>query len=432
VKGRLNLFQASMLRWRDLHPYSAVHVVRIERPLDAARLSATLDGELRARGLTGLALDIGRERFEYTGGPADIALRVMDGGGEPLGVVLDAIRRELNEPFAREGRVNPFRFFCVDERTSFYLGLGYDHVVAGGDSIVVLLQGIAARYAGDPAASAPARAFDRYPPTYGRLFFGHAATLLRGIPFLHAMAASCRRSVRPAYPYGDDPGNGFAYRRLAPPEVKALVDAARAWNVTVNDMLLAILLEVLEPFVGKRPPAQARNEVAVASILNLRRDLGVDPNLTFGQFLSSFRLSHPLPPGTSLERLARDVGAETSRIKREKLYLQSLLAIAASGALWRLLSPDRRRRFYAKNYPVWGAITMLNVNTLWAAAGGRMPPPEYLRAVSTGPLAPVVMAVTTAGDLMHLGISYRSAAFTAADIDKMADGIVARARRLDG
>jgi len=32
VPGRLNLFQRMMLRWRDMHPYNAVHVVLVPRP----------------------------------------------------------------------------------------------------------------------------------------------------------------------------------------------------------------------------------------------------------------------------------------------------------------------------------------------------------------------------------------------------------------
>jgi len=431
VKGRLNLFQASMLRWRALHPYNAVHVVRIERPLDTSRLTAIIGGQLCALGLTGFVLDVRRRRFEYTGGPAEIALAVHAGGGQPASVVERTIESELNAPFDREGRLNPFRFFCVDNGPWFQLGLAYDHVVAGGDSIVVLLESIVSRYVGDKPEAPPLRPLDRYPPTYGRLFFRHAGSALRGLRVLRGIAASCRRSVRPVYPRGEEPGNGFAYRRLEPTEAAALARTARAWGVTLNDLLLAILLETLDQFAGQRIPTQARHELAVASILNLRRDFGVDPNTTFGQFLSSFRISHPLPPGLPLEQLARDVGAETALIKREKLYLQSLLGIAVSGVLWRFLSPDRRRRLYAKSYPVWGAISMLNVNALWAGAGGRMPPPEYLRAVPTGPLSPVVVAATTTGELLHLGLSYRTTAFTAANIDKMADSIVACARRLD-
>ena len=196
-------------------------------------------------------------------------------------------------------------------------------------------------------------------------------------------------------------------------------------------MLLAVLLRTLEPLAGGRVPEAPRHELAVASIVNLRRDFGADPNATFGQFLSSFRISHALPPGIALERIARDVHAETARIKERKLYLQSLLGVALSGAVWRFLSPEQRAGFYAKNYPTWGAITLVNVDPLWENAGGRLPPPEYLRAVSTGPLAPMVVAVTVAAGTLHAGISYHHAAFDAPGIGKLADALVANCTRLD-
>ena len=62
MKRRLNLFQAMMLRWRDLHPYVAVHMVSIAHPLDAAKLKAHIAQRLEAAGLTGLSLDHRRKR----------------------------------------------------------------------------------------------------------------------------------------------------------------------------------------------------------------------------------------------------------------------------------------------------------------------------------------------------------------------------------
>ena len=431
MKGRLNLFQAAMLRWRDLHPYTAIHVVRIDRPLDAARLQALIARQLDALGLTGFMLDVARRHFEYAGGPAEVALAVHAGGSRPGDVLAGTIERELNLPFVRDGRLNPFRFFCIDNGPWFHLGLAYDHVIAGGDSIVVLFEGIFSRYLGDKPEAPPARRLDRYPATYGRLLLRQAARALMGVPFLRTIAASCRRTMRPRALQGGSPANGFAYRCLDPREFAALVDAARAWGVTVNDLLLATLLRVLAPFAGERAPEKRRHQLAVASIVNLRRDLGYDPNVTFGQFLSSFRVSHPLPPGIALERLARDVHAETARIRSAKLYLQSLLGIAASGLLWRFLSREQRAGFHAKHYPTWGAISLVNVDALWENAGGRMPAPEYLRAVPTGPLTPVVVAVTIVAGILHAGISYQSAAFTAADIDRIADGMVGCLTHLD-
>jgi hypothetical protein len=431
MKGRLNLFQASMLRWRDLHPYIAIHVGRIDRPLDAARLEEIITRQLGALGLTGFMLDVTRRRFEYTGGPAEVALAVQAGGRRPSDALARTIERELNEPFARDGRLNPFRFFCIDNGPWFHLGLAYDHVIAGGDSIVVLLEGIVSRYLGDKPEAPPSHCLDRYPATYGQLLLRHAAPALTGVRFLRTIAASCRRTVRPRGLRGGSPANGFVYRRLDPPELAALLRAARAWGVTVNDLLLATLLRALEPFAGKRAPDERRQELAIASIVNLRRDFGYDPNITFGQFLSSLRISHPLPPGIALQQLAREIHAETARIRSRKLYLQTLLGIAASGVLWRFLSREQRAGFYAKNYPTWGAITLVNLDALWENAGGQMPAPEYLRAVSTGPLAPVVVAVTIAAGVLHAGFSYQDAAFTAADIDKIADGMVGCLTHLD-
>ena len=430
VKGRLNLFQATMLRWRDLHPYSAVHVVRIDHRLDPLRLASVIGSELAAFGLTGLSLDVARTRYEYKGGAATPAITIHAGGGDPMSVLAREIERELNEPFKRDGAVDPFRFFVIDSGPRFHLGLTYDHFIAAGDSIVVLMKEIYAGYCGGEAGPHEARSRERYPATYRRLILRHPGPLLRGLRRMRQMAASCRRSVRPRYPGGRDPHNAFAYCRVDPPEFAALATTAKAWGVTLNDLLMAILLHVLEPFAGVRAPTERRRELAVGSIVSLRRDFGSDPDTTFGQYLSSFRVSHPMPPGISLQRLAKDIHAETATIKREKLYLQSLLAIAASGVAWRFLSREQRESFYTKNYPAWGAITLINVDAVWGEAGGRMPPPEYLRAVSTGPVAPVVVAVTAAAGVLHAGISYRTAAFTPADAARIAGGIVASAKGL--
>jgi len=46
MKGRLNLFQAAMLRWRASYPYNAVHVAELPGDLDHARLSKAIDDHL--------------------------------------------------------------------------------------------------------------------------------------------------------------------------------------------------------------------------------------------------------------------------------------------------------------------------------------------------------------------------------------------------
>ncbi len=432
MSGRLNVFQRMMLRWSDLHPYSGVHVVHLGRPLPETRLAERIAGALEAHGLTGLVLDRRRRRFRYEGGPAEVALEILPGGSDPLAVVCSEVERQLNAPFPRAHRANPFRFFAVVAADSFYLGLAYDHFIAGGDAIALLLKDIAAACTGAVPPSAGGPAPDLYPRTYRDLLARHPGAFAKGLFSLPELIATSRRSFRPRY-QGDGAHNGFACFRLGPTQLAALRRAGKAWGVTLNDVFLASLLLALSPLAAERRQGRRRRDLAVASIVNTRADFGADPRGTFGQFLASFRVAHPVPEGIGLRELAQDVHAETARAKREKLYLQTILALGLSGLIWPFLSVRRREGFFAKYYPAWGGVTALNVTDLWSKSGGDGTQSlEYLRAGSTGPLCPLVFAVTTAGDALHVGVSYRTAAFSRATVDDVTAGFIRSIDSLTG
>jgi hypothetical protein len=134
-----------------------------------------------------------------------------------------------------------------------------------------------------------------------------------------------------------------------------------------------------------------------------------------------------VPAGITLRELASNIHRDTARVRRRKLYLQTLLALAGVVLLWPRLSPSQRAHIDAKNYPAWAGLTPLDVDALWREVGNGAPPREYLRAVSTGPASPLIVAATTAGGTLHLGLTYRLAAYTPEDIDRIAaaltDGI---------
>jgi hypothetical protein len=96
--------------------------------------------------------------------------------------------------------------------------------------------------------------------------------------------------------------------------------------------------------------------------------------------------------------------------------------MAAGGLVWRFLKPERRTRFHGKAYPVWAGVSSLNVDAQWERTAA--PAPEYLRAVPTGPLTPLVIAATTAAGRLEIGISFRTAAFTRAEIGNMVASII--------
>ena len=411
LAGRLNLFQRTMLDWRELHPYVAVHAVRIARPLDRLAATRAIDETLEHAGLTGLELDRHAGRYEWRGGPSASALEVVAAGHAWQTTLAQTFERHLNQPFATEGRVDPFRFFAIDTGDAFFLGVAYDHFIAGGDSIVVLLNAIVDRYTGKP----PPAPFSRYPRTHRRLFARHPLRFVRGLARLPAMASSCRRTIRPRYRAIEDGHNAFTFFSLDEAEYSGLRRAAKGWGVTLNDVLIALLLLAQDAQAPARDPAKRRHELAVASIMNLRAAHREDSRTTFGQFLSSFRVSHPVPPGITLAEVARDVHGATARIKREKLYLTTLAAIALDRIVGRFRTREQRMGVYAKSYPVGAGVSSLNVGALWRTADDDGVP-TYIRGVPTGPASPIVVAVTTSGDTLCAGITYRTAAAGPDDI----------------
>jgi hypothetical protein len=115
---------------------------------------------------------------------------------------------------------------------------------------------------------------------------------------------------------------------------------------------------------------------------------------------------------------------QTSRIKREKLFLQNLIALPLNALMWRFQTPAQRCGSYAKGYPVSAGVTTLNVDQLWQQANGEPERPVYVRGVSTGPAAPVVVAVTTSGTRLQAGLSYRTTALTRSDVSKLWSGVL--------
>ena len=204
------------------------------------------------------------------------------------------IERQLNMAFAARRPASSRSASSRSRRaTSFHLGVAYDHVIAGGDSIVALLKGIAVRYAGGALPSLPPP--DLYPPTYSRLFLRNLVKAHLGQYSLPGMLMRSRRAFRPRYRFGDGWYNAVTSMELPPDLYAAVRRAAKAWGVTLNDLLLAMLLTALAPEFPERADARRRNEIAIASVINIRHELAAGPETAFGQFLSSFLVSHPGP-----------------------------------------------------------------------------------------------------------------------------------------
>jgi hypothetical protein len=78
---------------------------------------------------------------------------------------------------------------------------------------------------------------------------------------------------------------------------------------------------------------------------------------------------------------------------------------------------------YQKHYPLWGGITNMNLNLLWEPQDPARPR-DYFRAVSTGPVTPLVFSFTTLGDQAQVALTYRSTVFSPGDIEQVQTGFL--------
>jgi hypothetical protein len=427
VHARLNVFQRMMLRWRSLHPYNPVHVVRVPAVLDLARLRSIVSGQLESRGLTGLWVDARGRCFRFDGGPAQLPLDLVGAAEVSPQQLAAVIERELNRPFAELGRLDPFRFLVARTGASFQLALVYDHFVASGDSVAAVLTDIALSYLGGdvPPVKRPRH---RAHPTYRTLLLRHPLWALRAVAGLPGMARRVRRASRSPGMDVADADNGLVMLRVEPRPLRALIACCRSWGVTVNDLLLAALLLTLAPLAplaASRRSHAHRTDLAVASIVNIRRDFGTDATHMPSPCLAAFHVGHAVPDGIGLRELARDVHAQSAPIRHKRLYLRSILGLELSGLIWPILGASRRRDLYAKHFPAWGGVTALNLNPTWAARAEPLTRQlDYFRVVPTGPLCPLVLAATTAHDVMHIGIAYRSSVFSRQTVTQLAEALL--------
>lgn len=414
-----------MLQWDALHPYNAIHVVRIPRALDAARLQTVIPTTLQTLGLTGLVLDRRTGGYEYRGGPARCEITTVAPGEAAL---REEITQQLNEPFAPAERFSPFRFFVAPGTDSFWLGLVYFHAVADAEAIVRLLQAMVAGYLG--AATPAGGAWECHPAPPANLLLRHPGIVARKLLALPALVRDLKQSCRPPCRAPGDLTNEFTRFPLEPAAWGRLRATAKAWGVTANDLLLALLLKSFSAIAPPRSPAARRHKLSVGCIVNTRGATAGDRTRTFGLALGSFVVTHAVPAALPLRGLAADLHRRTQRIKRQRLYLAASMEMTLACAVLAWFSPERRKTIYLKNYPLWGGITNLNLNPLWPDAGGALGL-DYFRAVSTGPVTPLVLSVTSVGNAANLGISYRPASFTAEQIAEWKMNFLAEVERLD-
>ena len=416
MRGRLNSIQKSMLQWNQLHPYNAVHVMQVPGTLDAARLRACVNNTLARHGLRSLRLDLQRFVFAYDFGSTECDFQIITNPEEPLSTLIAEMERQLNLEFSWTRPFSPFRFLVLPAENAFFFGVAYFHPAADAESVVHLLRDIVMAYMEDGVPSDAGNPFDLYRDGRAHLLHRRPLVLARKIISFPRQWRNMRQSHRPRHSDAENMSNGFAHFSLGPEQLDCLVAAAKSWRVTINDLFIGVLMKSLTPCALGREEERRRRKMSIGCIVNIRKDLGVDSPRVFGVFLGSFTVTHAMPRGITLREVSTDIRQQTSQIKKRKLYLGTPLELGLARFMFRCFSPARRKRFYAKHYPLWGGVTNMNLNSIWNE-NDRTAALDYFRAVSTGPVTPLALSVTTVGNRVNIGLSYRAAVFSRDDIE---------------
>ena len=393
-----------MLDWNDLHPYNAVHVLEVSTALDFEKLTKVIEQSLEFHGLTHLTLDR-KKSCRFAGGFSPCEIVRIEATENPHELLRAEIERQINTAFDSSHTFLPFRFFVVAKKASFHLGLVYFHAIADAVSIVHLLRHIYENYRNDGKISDP-KPFGRA-RTETRF---HPLALTRKTGAFLKQLREHQHSVRVAQ-RNFSHANRFECFSLGPETLRALSESAKNWEVTINDIFLAVLLMCCSPFARNRFQQSRRRRVTVGCIANTRSDLRLENPQAWGLFLGSFVVSHEIPENVRLAELARDLRRQTLAIKRRKNHVGASPERFFGRLLLSFFSTEYRAKLYQKHYPLWGGLTNMNLNLLWPQPEGG-PAVDFFRGVSTGPVTPLVLSVTTARNVVNIGMTFRTATFT--------------------
>ena len=398
----LNIFQRCIRVWEKTHPYNAAQILHVAGEADLARITAIWNDVLADSGLGTVRVQ-GRH-FCYEPAPRQEVAVVSPELG------LDGyITREINRPFGEPKRkpfiAMPFRPFIAPGNGAHHLGVVYQHWVADSVSMRMLLREWFCRLH-DPRHAAgqplhiPHGGFWRY--------FGPARARWNLLSGALAVISSMKQFKR-VRRIETDPGAqdvACSLHRLPDGMIDDLLAVAHRRGVTLNDLFLSALARACDAH-GVAPRRSSR-DLALGTIVDLRAMSSEDLENTFSLFLGFTAVvvegEHLADPDQVLTGIAR----QNSRHKESRAAAANMLRLAAGYAQVQFLSPQRLEAFYRNYMPLSGGVSNVNMNRAWPAQYHPAPLLDYIRVAPTGPMVPVVIAVTTIGSRFTFTLTRRA------------------------
>ena len=387
-----------MAQWDALHPFNMFVSVCVQGPLDEPALRATIARE---------------------DGAASLA--VLSGAGEDRDADYDA--RAADELNTRLDPAAPRRVVALAWPDAHLIGLTQRHQRGDGVSAFAALVRVVCQYLGVrvpasvPVGSAPVPLskawrgvvpWHRWPGLLAESF---------------AELSTFARCHRPAFGLPSALADRVITVAL-PQDTRARARAAgRPLGGTVNDVLVAALAQAIAD-ATRDDRGPTRRGIALSLPVDMRALNPEALQSAAGVYVSFMNVvlsgeERPFPS------LLGEIVASTTAAKRRRSYAKTGVEMWAAARLARGLTREERPRYLSRQRPYCGVLTSPRVPAEWLAPELRQTCSRWRAAVSSGPMTPLVMAVTTApDDRVECVVSARDYGYSPAQI-----GVIASAFR---
>ncbi len=428
---RFNLFQQSMLKWDKLHPYNAVHVVRVLGPARTDALRSAAWEVAKKAELGELAVNPLGTAYEYR--PLQV-LRVQEvtPGSCDDTRLNEIISEEINTPFY--GAVHhPIRWTAFNEADgrAHYIVLCYHHAISDAYGIERLFAAVLRRYLGLPERAEDAGLTTRLTRLDRSL--RPAATIIEYV-IGQIRLGTRHREMRRAHKMPDERLGGdytsVAVRTAPDGLLERLSASCKRQDVGVNDALIAAFASAIAGQTPDRHESRRRKYLTMATVVSARRNLAPEQANDFGVCLSSI-LTVLRQPDISIHELVRDVARQTRALKTNptRAVAETNLRYFSTRWLWWMATLRYDRRSFRRVFPVCGAVSTVFVDeNRFIDLAPRVT--RYVRACPAGPVMPLLLGPTIYNGRLELGLTYRIACRTHKQAEALLDAIVQRLEEL--
>lgn len=428
---RLNFFQQSMLRWDGLHPYNAVHAVRVAGPANVDSLRVVVWEVSKKAELGELSLSYFRTAYEYR--PLQVVhVQEVSPGRSGETRLAEVITEEINTPFYGDVH-HPIRWTVFNEAggDAHYVVLCYHHAISDAFGIERLLAQVLRRYLDLPAGSDNPKWTTRL-TRLDRSLRPRAGAINH---IIGQIRLSIRhREMRRVHKMPDERLGGdytAVAVRTAPENLMArLAAGCERRGVGVNDALIAAFASAIAEQTPDRHTSRRRKHLAMATVVSARRNLPREQADDFGVCLSSI-MAVLRRPDAPIAELVLDVARQTRVLKTKptRAAAETNLRYFAIRWMWWLAAVKHNRRSYRRVFPICGGVSTVYVDeNRFADLAPRVT--RYVRACPTGPVMPLLLGPTIYNGRLELGLTYRIASRTRSQAEAMLDGIVSRLEEL--